>query len=454
MRARTIREGSVGLLILLGLGLAGGLILWLKGFNPANRSYQATVDFANTGGIQPGAPVRYRGVTVGRVTRVQPAIGSVEVDIEISSADLLIPRNVLIESNQSGFIGEVAIDITPLVELTRSEVDTRPLDPDCDESLIVCDGTRLSGSIGVNFDELIRATLRLTNLLTDPEMSANINSLTKNASDAAAGIAGATEEIAVLSRNVSSLTQAANQELRAVSASTVTTSNAVGQAAAQLGLTANQASELLAANRVALTGTLTNLNATSGQLRQILTDLSPALSREGEVANRLNVTVRNLELLTTNAAQASEAVRNASVSLNNPETVLLLQQTLDAARATFQNTQKITSDLDDLTGDPSFRDDLKRLVEGLGGLVSSTQQLNEQTQIAQQLAPLGAIASVPTKPSAAGVARSPDELPGSLLQLDPPESPADLPAEAAESSLIFDTDSQSADSPFEMKLGN
>ena len=107
MRARTIREGSVGLLILLGLGLAGGLILWLKGFNPANRSYQATVDFANTGGIQPGAPVRYRGVTVGRVTRVQPAIGSVEVDIEISSADLLIPRNVLIESNQSGFIGEI-----------------------------------------------------------------------------------------------------------------------------------------------------------------------------------------------------------------------------------------------------------------------------------------------------------------------------------------------------------
>jgi phospholipid/cholesterol/gamma-HCH transport system substrate-binding protein len=52
---------------------------------------------------------------------------------------------------------------------------------------------------------------------------------------------------------------------------------------------------------------------------------------------------------------------------------------------TFQNAQKITSDLDELTGDPAFRDNLRELVNGLSGLVSSTQQLQQQIQVAESL---------------------------------------------------------------------
>jgi phospholipid/cholesterol/gamma-HCH transport system substrate-binding protein len=74
--------------------------------------------------------------------------------------------------------------------------------------------------------------------------------------------------------------------------------------------------------------------------------------------------------------------------LNNPNNTVLLQQTLDSARATFENTQKITSDLDELTGDPAFRENVRRLVNGLGKLVSSTQQLQQQVEVAQQLEPV------------------------------------------------------------------
>ena len=63
---------------------------------------------------------------------------------------------------------------------------------------------------------------------------------------------------------------------------------------------------------------------------------------------------------------------------------------------TFQNAQKITSDLDDLTGDPSFRNNLRNLVNGLSGLVSSTQQLEQQVEVAQFLEPMAEATNLQT----------------------------------------------------------
>ncbi|NJL88294.1 MAG: hypothetical protein HC886_23790 [Leptolyngbyaceae cyanobacterium SM1_1_3] len=44
------------------------------------------------------------------------------------------------------------------------------------------------------------------------------------------------------------------------------------------------------------------------------------------------------------------------------------------------------ADVDELTGDPAFRLNIRNLVNGLSGLVSSTQTLQEQAQLAQVLA--------------------------------------------------------------------
>ena len=78
-----------------------------------------------------------------------------------------------------------------------------------------------------------------------------------------------------------------------------------------------------------------------------------------------------------------------TANLNDPKTLLMLQQTLDSARTTFQNTQKITADIDDLTGNPEFRSNLRNLVNGLGKLVSSAEQLEQQAKLAQSIEPLG-----------------------------------------------------------------
>ncbi|PLZ89916.1 mammalian cell entry protein, partial [Fischerella thermalis CCMEE 5194] len=108
--------------------------------------------------------------------------------------------------------------------------------------------------------------------------------------------------------------------------------------------------------------------------------LSPTLNRltQGEL-------IQNLETLSANAAQASANLRDASQALNNPNNLLVLQQTLDSARVTFENAQKITSDLDELTGDPTFRENFRQLVNGLGQLLSSTQQMEQQIEVASTL---------------------------------------------------------------------
>ena len=133
-------------------------------------------------------------------------------------------------------------------------------------------------------------------------------------------------------------------------------------------------------NRSSLVTVLNNLTQTSQQLRTTVNSLTPTVNRvtQGKL-------IDNLETLTANAAQASANLRDASNTLNNPNNILVLQQTLDSARVTFQNAQKITSDLDELTGDPAFRDNLRQLVNGLSGLVSSTQQLQQQIQVAESL---------------------------------------------------------------------
>jgi phospholipid/cholesterol/gamma-HCH transport system substrate-binding protein len=412
MRSRTVREGSVGLMILGGVGIFIGLGMWLRGLHPGNRSFRTVIEFANIGGVQSGSPVRYRGVTVGRIVSIQPGPNGVEVQVDITPADLVIPSDSEVSVNQSGLLGESVLDFFPRKSLPDGAVTAKPLDRDCNQQLIVCDGSRLKGQIGISTDELLRASIKFADLYGNPKFFDNVNTLTRNSSMAAA-------EIAQLSRDVAALAKAAKGELGTFSATARSfnaTAQSIGNTADQFSLTAVQVNSLITANRTTLVSTLNNLDQTSGQLRLTVGRLAPVLDRvsQGEL-------IRNLETLSTNAAQASVNLRDASQALNSPTNLVVLQQTLDSARATFQNAQKITADLDELTGDPALRDSLRNLIKGLGGLVSSTQQLQQQAQMAQVLAPIAA-------PQAAEQARR-EAVSGSAAESEPQPPAPMMPVE-------------------------
>ncbi|MEG4816649.1 MlaD family protein [Microcoleus sp. K5-D4] len=487
MQSRTVREGSVGFLILVGIGLFGGLVLWLRGVQLGNRSYKFAVEFGSAQGMQIGTPIRYRGVAVGKITALKPGSNGVDVTLEIAPGTLVIPRDVTIEANKSGLIGESSIDITPNSILPESLLTANPVSADCPPE-IICQNARLKGQAGVTIDELIRSTVRLANFYTDPALFNNIKSLAENTANTAKGAAKLTQDLSTLTKTAQAEIKTLNQDVRAdlgslnqslkteiaslnqslkgeasslnqslkgeasnlnqslkaeisgvatdiskvaatadtstkaVSAAAINSANSVTQAANQVTLTANQLNSLVTTNRASLVSTLNNINQSSQELRVAVSSLSPTINRinQGQLLN-------NLEVLSANAAQASGNLRDLSSQVNNPATLLLLQQTLDSARATFQNVQKITSDVDDLTGDPAFRNNIRRLFNGLGGLLGSTEQLRQQVKVTQTLAPLS------EKVNESTIARNQAVKPGFPSLQKQPKLPV-IPSQSARSS--------------------
>lgn len=455
MRSRTVREGSVGFLILVGIGLFGGLVLWLRGVQIGNRTYKFTVEFASAQGMQIGTPVRYRGVAVGKVTTLKPGSNGVDVILEISPGNLVMPRDVAIEANKSGLIGEASIDITPNSILAEALITANPLSGDCPAE-IICKDSRLKGQAGVSLDELIRSTVRLTNLYTDPALFNNIKSISENTANTAKGAAKLTQDLSSLTQtakgeiktlsqsvkgelgtfnqsmkgevnslnqslkgeasslnqsvkgeisgvaaDVSKVAKTADSSTKAVSAAAINSANSVTKAANQITLTANEFNSLVTTNRSSLVSTLNNLNQASQEIRVTVSSLSPTINRinQGQL-------LTNLEILSANAAQAAANLRDLSGNVNNPATFLLLQQTLDSARAALQNVHKITADVDEVTGDPAFRNNIRKLLNGLGGLFSSTEQLQQQVKVAQTLAPLSSQLNTNLNSSATAVVPS------------------------------------------------
>lgn len=397
MRSRTLREGSVGLLILAGIGLFAILVLWLRGLALGRRSYTFRVQFDNVTGLQTGATVRYRGVSVGKITAISPSSNGVNVTVEITEPDLTIPRDVRVEANQFGFLGETAIDVIPQARVSNPNAIARPFDDDCNPDRIVCEDARLQGEVGISFEQLTRATLEFTETYSDPEFVAKVQSLVENT-------ATATQNIAQLSKDISDLSVTVRDEFDTLSDTAQASTVQIAQAATQMGNAADRVARLtttvdtlLATNRTTIAATLTNLERTSNQVRRAADNIAPILTKvdrtlgqlqRPELFQNLDRLSANAVILSENAAQASENLRQVSATISDPTNVVLLQETLDSARATFENAQKITSDLDDLTGDPAFRNNFKELVEGLSNLISSSQQLQQQMEVARRLEPI------------------------------------------------------------------
>jgi phospholipid/cholesterol/gamma-HCH transport system substrate-binding protein len=263
-------------------------------------------------------------------------------------------------------------------------------------------------------------------LIEDEKFLQDIKRVVANSADA-------TGELARLGREVSALTSSVRNEIGQVSDAAVASTNSVRRLSEDIRVTANRlntttqevnqlvnnVNTLVVNNRQTVVSTLENLNQVSSDLQTTVTRLQPLTEQVGS-----EEFVQNLSKLSENAAIASEQLRQASDTIADPANLTVLQQTLDSARAAFDNAAKLTSDLDELMGDPQFRNNLRELVEGLNQLVSSTETLEQQTQLAQDLKPISQTLreyenrspkvspSLPSaKPSSQPSAKSTEELP-------------------------------------------
>lgn len=402
--SRTIREGSLGLFALLGLIVFAILTLWIRGGGFGPRGYQFMVNFTDVGGLQLGAPVNFRGVAVGKLTKLQASSDKVTATLEIASPNLRLPRDSTIETSRYGLVGEAAIDITPPpTPLSSAAQAISPLSPECPKKgLIICKNDQVEGRTGT---QLLASMNKLADAYSDPAFVNNINEATKNAAMTVKKMGKLTDEVSLtlkltqkdiarLSGELSDTSRAFTKTAKNASELLAGADSLVADNRQRINQTLEETAQLtanlnrlLADNHGRIATSLDNFNTTSRELTRLASSINTTVLKVNTTLDATDTQAlgQNLEGLIANANATMANLRQISDTLNDPTTLVTVQQTLDAARATLENTQKITADVDEVFGDPQFRSNLKRLVDGLSQLLSTSQQLEQQLQARQNL---------------------------------------------------------------------
>jgi phospholipid/cholesterol/gamma-HCH transport system substrate-binding protein len=107
---------KVGLLTVLSIVILVLSLVWLRGRGLSGGEVY-TVRFSDVDGLREGAPVQMMGIRVGFVEQIKPIVVRskyyVNVDFQLTDADIQVPRGSILAIEQSGIIGEKFLEITP-----------------------------------------------------------------------------------------------------------------------------------------------------------------------------------------------------------------------------------------------------------------------------------------------------------------------------------------------------
>jgi hypothetical protein len=200
------------------VALAGGLS-WLTNFSLRPTGYNFVVKFGDVAGLLPGANVRFMGLSVGRVQRLDPRGRLVDVTVHVHDSSVHLPRNGRYKIMSLGIIGEKALEIFPPktpegvepVEMTdwlAANEAVRGEDPSRLE-LVMDEVTDAFSSFRKaadpkKFEELFTKTAENLAETTD-----TVNQLGKQASGLLKGLEGTPQDAAELIRTLNSLAQRA-----------------------------------------------------------------------------------------------------------------------------------------------------------------------------------------------------------------------------------------------------
>ena len=73
----------------------------------------------------------------------------------------------MIETTQTGLLNDSVIDIIPL-NVFVDYLNISPVSFSCDSSKIVCNNSYVLGDRGLNYDDLVRSTTRISQRFDDP----------------------------------------------------------------------------------------------------------------------------------------------------------------------------------------------------------------------------------------------------------------------------------------------
>lgn len=108
-------------------------------------------------------------------------VNSLVILVFIKSTNILIPKFSIIETNQTGLFNDTSVDIIPLKKLKYNKINV--FSKTCLKSNFLCHNHYLKGNRGLNYDDLVRATTRISQRFDDPRFFNLIYLFIKNGID-------------------------------------------------------------------------------------------------------------------------------------------------------------------------------------------------------------------------------------------------------------------------------
>ena len=105
-------EVKVGAFALGGAVVLAGIITFMGAFSFGKKGYELRIDYPQVSGLMPGHVVRYAGVQVGTVKKLNVAPDKVEVVAEIDD-NIKIPQGSVFTIAADGIMGEKYVHIVP-----------------------------------------------------------------------------------------------------------------------------------------------------------------------------------------------------------------------------------------------------------------------------------------------------------------------------------------------------
>lgn len=130
-------EVKVGAFALGGAIALAGIITFMGAFSFGKKGYELRIDYPQVSGLMPGHVVRYAGVQVGTVKKLNVAPDKVEVIAEIDD-NIKIPQGSVFTIAADGIMGEKYVHIVP---------------PHKPGQGFISEGSRLKGAPGGGMDE-------------------------------------------------------------------------------------------------------------------------------------------------------------------------------------------------------------------------------------------------------------------------------------------------------------
>ncbi|HXM39820.1 MAG TPA: MlaD family protein [Bryobacteraceae bacterium] len=329
MRERTL----VGLFVLIAGGLLLGTMLAISGgLGTSTVPHRAYFKFA--GGVQPGAPVRYGGLTVGKVTRVRVDPGNstrIEIDVAVDR-DAPVKTDSVAKISTLGPLTDNYIEIgtgtqhAPLAppgsELPSQEAFGLPQLGDAAQAMMP-DVHNAIQKLNQNLDALQVTLARANDLLNDRNRASigssldNVNHLVADArpklTDSLNNLNGmltdAKPKVSTSLANVQDLTKNLNAKLGPLLDDVKTTT-------ARANDTLSHVDATLLENRPDIRASVASLHDTLAQLNRMLDQNSTNID---ELLDNIRMSTENLRSLTETLERApASLIRGIKVPERKP----------------------------------------------------------------------------------------------------------------------------------------